>query len=73
MIEELTYFSEKEVWMFEDINKMKEIADHVFVRCRWVLSNKGDAEAPDMRARLISCEVNKGQKGGCILCVHTST
>lgn len=62
MIEELTYLSEKEVWMIEDISKMKEIADNVFVRCRWVLSNKGDDSDPDMRTRLVSCEANKGQK-----------
>ena len=62
IVEELTYFSEKEVWMLEDLDKMKNIAEHVFVRSRWVLCNKGDIDEPDMRARLVACEVNKGQK-----------
>ena len=61
MVEELTYFCEKEVWMLEDLHTMKSIADHVFVRARWVLCNKGDVESPDMRARLVACEVNKSE------------
>ena len=32
------------------------------VRCRWVLCNKRDAQNPDVRARLIACEVNSGSK-----------
>lgn len=32
IVEELTYFSEKEVWMLEDLDTMKNIAEHVFVR-----------------------------------------
>ena len=31
---------------------------------RWVNSNKGDAENPDVRCRLVAQEVNKGT-GGC--------
>ena len=34
--------------------------DAVLVRSRWVLCNKGDNKNPDMRARLVACEVNKG-------------
>ena len=62
IVEELKYFCEKEVWMLEDISKMKEIAGHIFVRSRWVVSNKGDVDEPDMRARLIACRINKGKK-----------
>lgn len=36
--------------------------DYILVRCRWVLCNKGDAEAPDVRARLVATEVNKDTK-----------
>ena len=61
IIEELSYFSEKEVWQIEDISTMKKIVDHVFVRSRWVICNKGDSVDPDMRARLVACEVNHGQ------------
>ena len=46
--------------MIEDVNTMKSISDHVFVNSRWVLCNKGDESEPDMRARLVACEVNKG-------------
>ena len=62
IVEELSYFCEKEVWMIEDFNAMQKVADHVLVKSRWVLCNKGDLDKPDMRARLVACEVNKGQK-----------
>ena len=62
IIEELTYFCEKEVWKLEDVSDMAKIKDHVLVRSRWVLCNKGDAQSPDMRARLVACEVNHGQR-----------
>ena len=39
---------------------MKRYKDHKLVRCRWVLCNKGDAANPDVRARLVACEVNYG-------------
>ena len=47
--------------MLEDLHTMKINSEHVYVRSRWVLSNKGDIDEPDMRARLVACEVNKGQ------------
>ena len=34
------------------------MADAKVVRCRWVLCNKGDSTHPDVRARLVACEVN---------------
>ena len=34
MVEELTYFCEKEVWMLEDLHTIKSIADDVFVQSR---------------------------------------
>ena len=37
---------------------MAKFKDAKLVRCRWVLSNKGDAQNPDVRARLVACEVN---------------
>ena len=40
--------------MLEDLHTMKAISDHIFVRSRWVLSNKGDEDDPDMRARDLS-------------------
>ena len=34
------------------------------VRTRWVLCNKGDDIEPDVRARLVACEVNHGGDAG---------
>ena len=48
--------------MLEDLHTMKSIADHVSVWSRVVLCNKGDVDSPDMHARLVACEVNKGGK-----------
>ena len=39
---------------------MKKVPDYILVRSRWVMANKGDSSDPDMRARLVGCEVNKG-------------
>ena len=41
---------------------MKAFPDSKLVRCRWVHCNKGDAQNPDVRARLVACEVNYGTK-----------
>ena len=34
------------------------VQDGKIIPSRWVLCNKGDAEHPDVRARLVGCEVN---------------
>ena len=39
---------------------MVQVPNHIFVRSRWVTSNKGDHNNPDLRARLVACELNKG-------------
>ena len=59
--DELDYFNSK-VWQLSTIEEMRKIPDHILVRCRWVLCNKGDALAPDVRARLVACELNDGSK-----------
>ena len=62
MIDELDYFNEN-VWQAESKEKALAYPDSILVRCRWVLANKGDSEEPDVRARLVGCEVNKtGEK-----------
>ena len=61
IMEELNYFNEK-VWQIQSKESMFDVKDHVFVRSRWVLCNKGDAAEPDIRARLVACEVNKDGK-----------
>ena len=58
---ELNYFNER-VWEVETKEQMARVEGHVCVRSRWVLCNKGDASAPDIRARLVACEVNKDGK-----------
>ena len=62
IVEELDYFNEKQILQFEDLSKVKAVAGAVHVRTRWVLCNKGDSSDPDMRARLVACEVNKTGK-----------
>ena len=59
--DELNYFNNK-VWELSTIDEMKKVPDYILVRSRWVLCNKGDAENPDVRARLVSCELNKGDR-----------
>ena len=59
MIDELSYFN-THVWEAEAVDKMKQVANHILVRSRWVMANKGDPSEPDVRARLVGCEVNKG-------------
>lgn len=39
---------------------MKQTPDYIRTRSRWVGCNKGDNEQPDVRMRLVSCELNKG-------------
>ena len=62
IVEELNYFNDNQIWQLEVLSKVKASAEAVRVRTRWVLCNKGDASNPDMRARLVACEVNKTGK-----------
>ena len=64
IVEELEYFNSK-VWEVTDRSDMLKVSGHIFVRCRWVFCNKGDHENPDVRARLVACEVNQGDKQDC--------
>ena len=57
--EELAYFNDK-VWQVTDMTTAQGYKDAKVVRCRWVLVNKGDATTPDVRARLVACEINHG-------------
>ena len=40
--------------------EMLKVDGHVFVRSRWVNCSKGDAANSYIRARLVACELNKG-------------
>ena len=59
--DELTYFNDK-VWQLATKAEMDAVPESILVRCRWVLCNKGDSQAPDVRARLVATEVNKDTK-----------
>ena len=60
-LDELDYFNEH-VCQIEDKANVLGIPDNIFVQSRWIMCNKGDNLAPDMRARLVACEVNKEGK-----------
>ena len=57
IIEELNYFSEEGVWESAEYQELKLNGKATHVRMRWVLCNKGDAKNPDVRARLVACEI----------------
>ena len=62
MIDELDYFN-PHVWEVDTLDHMKTVPDYIRVRSRWVMANNGDSAEPDVRARLVGCEVNKtGEK-----------
>ena len=44
------------------MEEMRKVPDYILVRSRWVLCNKGDSQDPDVRARLVPCELNSGEK-----------
>ena len=50
------------VWKLGSVSEIENIPDYMLVRSRWVMCNKGDADTPDCRARLVSCELNKDGK-----------
>ena len=60
MVEELPYFNST-VWQAVDINDAKHTTDYKLIRTRWVVCNKGDLDHPDVRARLVACEVGDGK------------
>jgi hypothetical protein len=59
IIEELDYFNSR-VWEISTKEEMEAVPGHIYVRSRWVCCNKGDDIMPDVRCRLVACEINKG-------------
>ena len=57
MAEEMSYFNST-VWQAVDHQAAKGKADFKLIRTRWVVCNKGDTHHPDVRARLVACEIN---------------
>ena len=70
IIDKLDDFNDK-VWKLSSKEEMEEIPTYILFRTRLVLCNKGDAESPDVRARLVGWEVNKG--GGKVDVFYAST
>ena len=58
IVDELDYFNSK-VWELSSKEQMVKYPEAILVRSRWVVCNKGDSTSPDVRARLVSCELNK--------------
>ena len=58
MIDELDYFN-AHVWEAQTVDRMKQVPDYILVRSRWVMANKGDSSEPDVRARLVGCDIKK--------------
>ena len=61
--DERNYFNSS-VWKLSSIDEMMKVPDHVLVSSRRVMCKKGDAEIPNCRARLVSCEINRNGKMG---------
>ena len=61
IMEELNYFNDR-VWHIEEMSEMSKVPNYVCVRSRWVCCNKGDSKNPDIRCRLVACEINKDGK-----------
>ena len=47
-------------WKLNSIDQCMKVPDHVLVSSRWVMCSKCDADHPKRRARLVSCELDKG-------------
>ena len=58
IIEDLDYVNGR-VWEVSMREDMMKVPDHVSVRSTWVNCSKGDAANPDIRAKLVACELNK--------------
>ena len=58
MRDELSYFYDNSIWEPETVKQARAEVAAPPIRMRWVVCNKGDLENPDIRARLVACEVN---------------
>ena len=56
MHDELNFLNEK-VWLGVPLHEAQRDPESKIIGTRWVVSNKGDANEPDVRARLVAQEV----------------
>jgi len=54
---ELDYFEQKNVWEMRPRDECMRITGKKPVSVRWVLTNKGDDESPNIRARLVARQI----------------
>ena len=54
---ELEYFKSKGVWEMRTINEARRKMGRRPISVRWVETNKGDDEHPNIRSRLVACEI----------------
>ena len=69
--DELDYFNSK-VWELSDAKRVLSDGDNKVIRTRWVICNKGDAQVPDVRARLVACKLNTYRSDD-FFCFDTTT
>ena len=60
IVDELQYFCSK-VWRITSEAEAKADPNATLTGGRWILCNKGDADAPKVRARYVATEVNREQ------------
>ena len=56
IMDEMCYFN-SEVWQGVTLDEARADKDGKILSGQWILSNKGDLESPDCRARYVACEV----------------
>ena len=54
---EFEYFNTKQVWDVRSINKARRRMGHSPISVRWVETNKGDDQSPNIRSRFVSREI----------------
>ena len=54
---ELNYFNST-VWQVAKPSDARKMKDSKTVQSRWLLCNKGNAKNPNVRARIVACEIN---------------
>ena len=57
IVDEMLYFNEH-VWRGVSVTDAKADPAGKILTGQWILSNKGDLNEPDCRARYVACEVN---------------
>ena len=52
------YFFDQRIWEIESKQQAREESGSQPIRMKWVVCNKGGKKDPDIRARLVACEIN---------------